>query len=89
MEPVSTSQHKITQKKIERSIIALKQQLLGVILRFVMKRNTRKLNCFYSMYAKKKRDSHHYLKCIKKLEITPKSCCLSAIMLCSIYFELL
>ena len=47
-----------------------------------------KLNCFYSTYAKK-RDSHGHLKCIKKLEITPKSCCLSAIMLCSIYFELL
>ena len=45
------------------------------------------LNGFYSIYAKK-RDSHGHLKCVKKLEITPKSCCLSAIMLCSIFFEL-
>ena len=45
------------------------------------------LNGFYSMYAKN-RDSHGHLKCIKKLKITPKSCCLSAIMLCSIYSEL-
>ena len=45
------------------------------------------LNGFYSIYAKK-RDSHGPLKCIKKLKITPKSCGLSAIMLCSIYFEL-
>ena len=45
------------------------------------------LNGFYSIYVKK-RDSHGHLKCIKKLKITPKSCCFSAIMMCSIYFEL-
>ena len=45
------------------------------------------LNGFYSIYAKK-RDSHGPLKCIKKLKITPKSCCLTAIMLSSIFFEL-
>ena len=28
------------------------------------------------------------LNALKKLKITPKSCCLSAIMLCSIYIEL-
>ena len=33
-------------------------------------------------------DSHSHLKCIQKHKITPKSCCLSANMLCSIYFEL-
>ena len=41
------------------------------------------LNGFYSIYAKK-RDSHGPLKCIKMLKIKPKSCWLSAIMLCSI-----
>ena len=45
------------------------------------------LNGFYSIYAIK-RDSQGHLKCIKKLKITPKSCCLSAIMLCSIFIEL-
>ena len=45
------------------------------------------LKGFYSIYAKK-RNSHGQFKCIKKLKFTPKSCCLSAIMLCSIYFEL-
>ena len=46
------------------------------------------LNGFYSIYAKK-RDSHGQFKCIKNPKITPKSCCLSATILCSIYFELL
>ena len=41
------------------------------------------LNGFYSIYAKK-HDSHGQFKCIKNLKITPKSYCLSAIMLCSI-----
>ena len=44
------------------------------------------LNGFYSTYAKK-RDSHGHLKCIKKHEITPQICGLSAIMLCSIYLS--
>ena len=45
------------------------------------------LNVFFSNYEKK-RDSHGHLKCMKKLKITLKNCCLSAIMLCSIYFGL-
>ena len=45
------------------------------------------LNCFYSIFAKK-RNSHGHFKCIKKHKITPRSCCLSAIMLLSIFFML-
>ena len=45
-------------------------------------RKTRNLNCFYSIYAKK-RDSHGHLKCIKKLKITPRNCCSVVITLCS------
>ena len=45
------------------------------------------LNGFYSIFTKKC-NSHGQLKCIKKHKITPRSFCLSAVMLCSIYFEL-
>ena len=45
------------------------------------------INGFYGINAKTC-DSHGHLKCIKKLKFTHKSFCLSAIMLCSIYFEL-
>ena len=51
-------------------------------------RNRRNLNCFYSIFAKKRNSQSHF-KCIKKHKITPKICCSSAIMLCSTYFELL
>ena len=46
------------------------------------------LNGFCSIFPKQ-RNSHGHLKCIKKHKITQKSCCLSAIMLCSIHYELL
>ena len=82
-------------------MITPKQQFLGLILCFFMFLCENaveaiqiscismilSLNGFYSIYAKK-RDSNGQFKCIKKLKFTPKSCCLSAIMLCSIYFEL-
>ena len=41
----------------------------------------------WRIYAKR-RNSHGHLKCIKKHKITPNSCCLSAMILCSIFFEL-
>ena len=40
------------------------------------------LNCFYSIFAKK-RNSHGHFKCIKKHKIIPRSCCLCAIMFLS------
>ena len=37
--------------------------------------------CFYSIYAKKRNSQGHF-KYIKKHKIIPRSCCLSAIMMC-------
>jgi hypothetical protein len=45
------------------------------------------LNCFYSIFAKK-RNSHGHFKCRKKHKIISRSCCLSAIMMLSYYFML-
>ena len=45
------------------------------------------LNCFYSIFTKK-RNSHGHFKCIKKHKIISRSCCLSAIMVLSYYFML-
>ena len=45
------------------------------------------LNCSHSIFTKK-RNSHGLFKCIKKHKTIPRHCCFSAIMLCSIYFEL-
>ena len=82
----------------EHKVITPEQQFLGIILWFFMYLKwpwllgffyfyVLSLNGFYSIFEKK-RNSHGHLKSIKKHKITPKSCCLIAIMLCSIYFEL-
>ena len=49
--------------------------------------NKRNLNCFYSIFAKK-RNSHGHFKCIKKHKIIPRNCCFGVITLCSPNFFL-
>ena len=62
----------------ENAVVAIQISCISIILI---------LNGFYSIISKKC-NSHGHLICIRKHKITPKSCCLSAIMLCSIDFEL-
>ena len=40
------------------------------------------LNCFYSIFAKKRNRNGHF-KCIKKHKFMPRNCCLIVITLCS------
>ena len=40
------------------------------------------LNCFYSIFAKK-RNSHGHFKCIKNHKTITRNCCFSVITLCS------
>ena len=44
--------------------------------------NKRNLNCFYSIFAKK-RNSHSHFKYIKNHKIIPRNCCFGVITLCS------
>ena len=52
------------------------------ISQWKMDRNKRNLNCFYSIFAKK-RNSHGHFVYIKKHKIIPRNCCFGVITLCS------
>ena len=45
-------------------------------------RNRGNLNCFYSIFAKKRNSQSHF-KYIKKHQIIPRNCCFGVITLCS------
>ena len=60
----------------------------SLISQWKMDGNKRNLNCFYSIFAKK-RNSHGHFKYIKKHKILPRNFCFCVITLCSSNFFLL